>query len=234
MNGRARSEGRMHARRFSGVIDLAAVLTLGAGMLCLGVYAVAEADQRIAATAAAGAFHAARERALGKAPDQALWSGNRRAAWVKAALFGAGTPRALLRIPSIDLLAPVYDGTGELALNRGIGWIEGTSRPGLDGNIGLAGHRDGFFRRLEKLRVGDSLEIQTVESARRYRVIGISIVTPADVHVLDPTVEPSVTLVTCYPFYFVGAAPQRFVVRAVIDATAPSANRQGGKSDEYP
>jgi sortase A len=126
-------------------------------------------------------------------------------------------PLAVLRIPSLRLEVPVHAGTSVAVLHRGAGLIEGTALPGSDaGNIGIAAHRDGFFRPLQGIRADAELYIDTVHSTRRYRVTSISVVAPQNVAVLDDTGRPSVTLVTCYPFYFVGAAPQRFIVRAEI------------------
>ena len=83
-----------------------------------------------------------------------------------------------------------------------------------DGNIGIAAHRDGFFRPLQGIKSGADVYIDTVQSSRRYRVTQVSVVAPQNVAVLADTARPTVTLVTCYPFHFVGAAPQRFIVRA--------------------
>jgi sortase A len=204
-------------RRWPAVLQATAVCTLVSGLFCLGLYAIAQADQKIVSAAAVAAFQQARDDALARTPDRALWSPGRRSAYDEARPTEPAMPTALLRIPSLDLLVPVFDGTSELVLNRGVGWIETTAMPGTDGNIGLAGHRDGFFRKLKDLQIGDTVEVQTVEASRRYRVTDVSIVEPTDVHVLAPTGEPSVTLVTCYPFYYVGDAPQRFIVRGVID-----------------
>lgn len=131
--------------------------------------------------------------------------------------INAAFPRAILRIPSLRLEAPVYAGTSTAVLNRGAGLIEGTAWPGSDdGNIGIAAHRDSFFRPLQDVRRGADLYIDTVQSTRRYTVTSISVVEPRDVAVLADTGRPSVTLVTCYPFHYVGAAPQRFIVRAEL------------------
>jgi sortase A len=113
----------------------------------------------------------------------------------------------------------VLEGTDEWTLNRAVGHIEDTARPGAPGNSGIAGHRDGFFRGLKDIRSGDVLEIETHTGIDRYRVERTWIVEPEDVSVLDPTSTPSITLVTCYPFYFIGSAPQRFIVRAVRTET---------------
>ena len=94
--------------------------------------------------------------------------------------------------------------------------VIGDNRTGASGNIGLAAHRDSFFRPLKGIRPGAQLYIDTVQSTRGYRVTSISVVSPQDVAVLAETGLPSVTLVTCYPFHYVGAAPQRFIVRAEL------------------
>lgn len=131
--------------------------------------------------------------------------------------MNATFPRAVLRIPSLALEVPVYAGTSTGVLNRGAGLIEGTAGPGSeDGNIGIAAHRDTFFRSLQGIRPGAQLYIDTVQTTRRYRVTSISVVAPQDVAVLADTGRPSVTLVTCYPFHYVGAAAQRFIVRAEL------------------
>jgi sortase A len=124
-------------------------------------------------------------------------------------------PAALLRIPHVDLEVPVYVGTSERNLNRGAGLVEGTASPGSDGNIAIAAHRDGYFRVLKDVSLGDLLELESPTGQRRYRITDLVVVEPTDVWPLHATDEPTVTLVTCYPFYFVGSAPQRFIVRAV-------------------
>ena len=94
--------------------------------------------------------------------------------------------------------------------------IEGTAIPGAEGNAGIAGHRDGFFRGLKDIGPGDVIELDTLKGNESYRVERVWIVDPEDVSVLDPTSTRALTLVTCYPFYYVGSAPQRFIVRAVL------------------
>ena len=121
----------------------------------------------------------------------------------------------MLRIPRIRLEVAVLEGTDEFVLNRAVGHIAETALPGADGNSGIAGHRDGFFRGLKDIVVGDVVEIETLNGKEEYRIERTWIVSPEDVSVLDPTPTRSLTLVTCYPFYFIGSAPQRFIVRAV-------------------
>jgi sortase A len=121
----------------------------------------------------------------------------------------------VLRIPVIELEVPVAQGTDETVLSRGAGLIVGSATPGSDGNVAIAAHRDTFFRGLKDITVGDLVELDTLDRPRTYRVTELLVVEPTDVHVLADTGEPVLTLVTCYPFYFVGRAPQRFIVRAV-------------------
>ena len=120
-----------------------------------------------------------------------------------------------IRVPKIRLEVAVLPGTDERTLDRSVGHIEGTAQPGTDGNAGIAGHRDGFFRGLKDLVTGDLIELDTVQGTEAYRVERTWVVSPEDVSVLDPTSTRALTLVTCYPFYFVGSAPERFILRAV-------------------
>jgi sortase A len=99
-------------------------------------------------------------------------------------------------------------------MNRGVGRIRGTAQLDVEGNLGIAGHRDGFFRGLKDVAVGDRIELQTTGGLTTYSVDSILIVDPDDVFVLDPTTDQTITLVTCYPFYYVGHAPKRFIVKA--------------------
>jgi sortase A len=128
----------------------------------------------------------------------------------------SGVPSAVLHISKIDLEAPVFDGTDGLTLNHGVGRIGGTARPGEPGNIGIAGHRDGFFRGLKDLEIGDAIELETPSGTETYIVEQLQIVNPEDTGVLQPRAVPSLTLVTCYPFYFIGSAPKRYVVTASL------------------
>jgi sortase A len=147
--------------------------------------------------------------------DMALWSPGRVKAY-KVALEQKTPPAlAILRIPRLELEVPVYDGTTDAVLDLAAGRIEGTALPGTVGNVGIAAHRDGFFRILKDLKEGDALVLDTPSATEKYRVEWIRITTPDDVSVIDPTPNPAVTLVGCFPFYHRGPAPQRFIVRAV-------------------
>jgi sortase A len=150
-----------------------------------------------------------------ESPDLTLWSPQRIAAWQSTLTLPRDVPLAVLRIARIHLVVPVLEGTSDVTLNRGVGHIEETAMPGTGGNSGIAGHRDGFFRGLKDVGLGDAIELETLHGKQIYRIERAWIVNPEDVSVLDPTPEESITLVTCYPFYFVGSAPQRYIVRAV-------------------
>jgi sortase A len=155
------------------------------------------------------------EHHRGSSVDVTLWSEARIKAWHGTRDLASPTPLAILRIPRIRLEVPVLEGTDELTLDRALGHIEDTAMPGVDGNTGIAGHRDGFFRGLMNLVAGDAIELESLHGTDSYRIERTWIVNPDDVSVLAPTAGRSLTLVTCYPFYFVGPAPQRYIVRAV-------------------
>jgi sortase A len=122
---------------------------------------------------------------------------------------------AILRIPAIKLVVPVNRGTGRGELLRGAGLVTGSALPGSTGNVAIAAHRDSFFRGLRNVAVGDVVELDSLEHTTLYRVTDTKVVEPTDVRVLADVGEPILTLITCYPFHFVGNAPQRFIVRAV-------------------
>jgi sortase A len=128
----------------------------------------------------------------------------------------AKVPLAILRIPKIHLEVPVLGATDDITLNRGVGQIAGTASPGENGNIGIAGHRDGFFRNLKDLSRGDVIELETTTSSELYVVDSVLVTGPDDTSVLRPREAQSLTLVTCYPFNFIGPAPRRFIVEASL------------------
>jgi sortase A len=136
-------------------------------------------------------------------------------------------PIAVLRLASVGLEVPVYADISELNLSRGAGWIGGTAAPNTGGNMAIAAHRDRHFRPLKDIQVGDTLELESLEGHGKFRVTRIDIVDPHDVTVLDDTPVPTVTLVTCYPFYFIGNAPQRYIVQATADESSGKASVSG-------
>ena len=121
-----------------------------------------------------------------------------------------------LLIPAVNLNVIVLEGTDPWTLNRAVGHIEGTALPGRAGNVGISAHRDGYFRNLGHIARGDEISILTPEKTYTYAVESTHIVNPGDIEVLAPSDQPVLTLVTCFPFYFVGDAPQRFIVKAQL------------------
>ena len=148
-------------------------------------------------------------------PDQSLWSHQRIEEYSKSLLAGGEAPLAVLSIDRLAIEVPVYNGADEHNLNRGVARVRGTAKVEDVGNLGIAGHRDGFFRPLKDIGHGDLIELKTPHSVIRYRVVSIEVVDPDNVEVLAPTDTRTLTLVTCFPFYFVGHAPQRYIVKAV-------------------
>ncbi|MBW2382992.1 MAG: class D sortase [Deltaproteobacteria bacterium] len=204
---------RRRARR-QRALQAAERLLLGVGLACLTVYVTACAERSFFQSRQGRGFDQQLELALGEeAHDQSEWSAKR---VDRFQILQSGEFDALgrLEIPRAGVSVMVLEGTADATLDRAVGHIDGTARPGEDGNIGIAGHRDSFFRGLRHLETGDVLSFATREGLAQYEVAEISIVAPQDVEVLDPTDEPALTLVTCYPFYFVGNAPKRFIVRA--------------------
>jgi sortase A len=119
-----------------------------------------------------------------------------------------------IKIPRVGVSAIVLHGVGKKTLRRGVGHIPGTPLPVQGGNVGLAGHRDSFFRALKDIRKDDTIELTTLDGTFEYQVEWTKIVRPEETDVLADAGSPSLTLVTCYPFYYVGSAPKRFIVRA--------------------
>lgn len=186
---------------------------LGTGLLLLGVFCFTWAEPQVRAAQSAQAFTQARQL-IAREPDTALWSPERIAAYQRGATDQRMTAIGLLTIEGLDIHAPIFRGESDAVLDRGVGWIENTSRLGTAGNTGLAAHRDGFFRPLKDVEIGARVTVSTLIGDRHYRVTGMDVVMPDDVYVLEQTSKDTLTLITCYPFYFVGSAPQRFVVYA--------------------
>jgi len=136
----------------------------------------------------------------------------------RAVSFGidglAGSPLGRIEISSVGLAAMVMEGVDGRTLRHAVGHIPGTPLPGQRGNVALAGHRDTFFRGLRNIHKEDEITLTTLHGSYRYRVDSTQVVGPEDIQVLSATFDDILTLVTCYPFYFVGPAPKRFIVRA--------------------
>jgi sortase A len=168
---------------------------LGIGLGCLGTYGYATLEAHLVQ----------REHAERFARDAAA-----RAEFVQA----AGSLVGMLDVPRLRMSTPVIEGDDDQTLKASVGHLPDTPLPWQPGNSALAGHRDGLFRPLKGVRVGDEVTFRTTREALRYRVTATAIVDPGDLSVLAPRSRDALTLITCYPFYFVGAAPQRFVVHA--------------------
>jgi len=138
--------------------------------------------------------------------------------------FAAGSTVGRIEIPRLGVSAVIRAGSDARTLRLAVGYIPGTALPGDRGNFGLAGHRDTFFRKLRDITPDDEIRIVTADGVFNYYVQRTSIVMPQDVGVLDPTIYPALTLVTCYPFNYIGAAPKRFIVRAVLRTTKARAS----------
>jgi sortase A len=127
-----------------------------------------------------------------------------------------------IEIPAVGLATIVLEGDDAGILRLGVGHIPGTAVPGPSGNVGLAGHRNTYFHRLRKINVGDEIRFSTMAGTFKYRVVSLRIVLPDAIEVLDHTQLPTLTLVTCYPFYSIGAAPKRFIVHAEMVPASPN------------
>jgi sortase A len=149
-------------------------------------------------------------------PDQSDWSNTRKSGYAKTLQIDLGTPSAVVSIPMLNLKVQVYPGTDKTSLERGAGWVEGTTKPGETGNIAIAGHRDSYFRPLENITLGARIDVLTDRGIREYQVSSITIVDPLDTEPLLQTEGSVITLITCHPFRYRGYAPDRYIVRARI------------------
>jgi sortase A len=147
-------------------------------------------------------------------PDQSDWSTTRKTGYAKTLKIDLGIPSAVISIPMLGLTVQVYPGTDKTSLERGAGWVEGTTLPGGNGNIAIAGHRDSYFRPLEKITLGATIDVLTDRGIREYQVSSITIVDALDMQPLLPTEGSVITLITCHPFRYRGYAPDRYIVRA--------------------
>lgn len=173
-------------------------------------------EQAVASESAAKPSTGSDSLEPGSEPDYSLWSEKRIQDYHESLKQRDDAPLAILSIDKLGLKVPVYNGTDEINMNRGAGRIKGTARVDANGNLGIAAHRDGFFRVLKDVEVGDTIDMLTHKGNREFVVSSIDIVDPSDVSVLAPTEDPTITLVTCYPFYFVGHAPKRYIVKGKL------------------
>lgn len=148
-------------------------------------------------------------------PDQSLWDATQIRDYEEALKADFPPPLGLLVISDLNIEVPIYNGTEEHILDRGAGRIKGMAKMNENGNLGISAHRDSFFRGLKDIELGDEVRVQSAYGVEKYAVTEINIVPKADVSVLAPVDRKTLTLVTCYPFYHVGAAPERFIVTAL-------------------
>jgi sortase A len=182
--------------RTSPAVRLVARVLLIAGLLALGYAAYVVID--------ANAYQAIEQRRFHDA---------RPAASASPAVTDGGTLGEML-IPRLGLTAIVVQGDSPAILQRAVGHLADTALPGESGNVVLAGHRDTFFRPLKRVRAGDAITLRTGDGDFEYLVESTAVVPPGDVQVLQPTGGRTLTLITCFPFSYVGPAPDRFIVRA--------------------
>jgi sortase A len=191
---------RTHKPRGMGFLESGAYVA-GTLLLLLALGSVLRSEVRAA--------HAAEH-----IPDMQLWSDEAKARYLAALEEERAPVVGMLSAPSLDLDVPVYDSASDLNMDRGAGVIDGMSYPHEPGHIGIAGHRDGYFRAFKDIKLGDRIVLQTLYGTKEFVVDDLQVIEPTALEYLGDTDEQRLTLVTCYPFYFTGSAPQRFIVRA--------------------
>lgn len=188
--------------RTARALRLAAGVFMAGGLLALGYAAYVGIDAKVY-----------------QAGEQRRFEHDRRAAGAEPAAAAEpgpleGGPIGEIQIPRLGLTAVVVQGDSDAILRRAVGHLAETALPGQSGNVVLAGHRDTFFRPLKRVQIGDVITLTTRGGDFTYLVESTSVVPPSDVRVLQPTGRRTLTLITCFPFAYVGSAPDRFVVRA--------------------
>jgi len=197
------TEREMHPTRLRRLVRWTQRLLFITGALALGYVGFTLLDARLYQVSAKRSLEGQIHR------EEAHHESQRKPALKTGAVLGR------VDIPRLGISVAVLQGTSSRTLRLGAGHIEGTPLPGDIGNSGIAGHRDTFFRELKDVRENDEIQLQTPTELIHYEVDWLKVVDPDDITVLEPSASGSaLTLVTCYPFYFVGSAPNRFVVRA--------------------
>jgi sortase A len=214
-------------------------LLLIVGVLMLAVYVAARIHRTVLSKAELQRFKSQQMVSVASpggvtlntgTPDFSLWSEKRVKEYQESLAAHFAPAIGILRIPKIHVEVPILEGTDDLTLNRGVGHVAGTANPGENGNVAIAGHRDGFFRGLKDIVVGDQIEIATLQRSLTYTIDRITIVERTDLSVLQPRSHASLTLITCYPFYFIGSAPQRYIVQASASGSAGANDRAAVQS----
>jgi len=182
------------------------------GLGCMGAWTWEQLDARLFQRSSALRLEALQLKAASIAtPGRAPAPKKTRAA---GAPIPSGELIGRIEIDRVGLSAIVAEGTDTRTLRRAVGHVPSTPLPGDDGNVVLAGHRDTFFRALKSVEEGDRITVTTPDERMEYEVISIEVVGAGDIDVMWPTKDRSLTLITCYPFHYIGPAPDRYVVRA--------------------
>jgi sortase A len=208
---RTHLQGRS-GNRGAGLLRWAERLLVIAGAAMLGWYVLIVTDASVSQRAARRSLETASRSDA--SPSPRVPDGTIGVPW-RAPIVPRGSAIADLSIPRVYLSAVVLHGSDARTLRRGPGHLENTALPGQSGNVVIAGHRDSFFRPLRDIQVGDDIFLDTPQGRFHYRVTSLRVVKPHDLSVLDPTDDAVLTLITCYPFWVFGDAPDRFVVRAI-------------------
>ena len=220
LDDRGLAPGRGPSRSRRKALRWAQWLLILVGVACLGYFLYIYAEATL--------YQAFEDRELDKILSDAPVSGTTGRAPEEVAPAPKAAPRRTyapgstvgrIEIPRLGVSAVIRAGSDARTLRLAVGYIPGTGLPGERGNFGLAGHRDTFFRKLRDINPDDEIRIVTGDGVFSYHVQRTSIVMPQDVWVLDPTAYPALTLVTCYPFNYIGSAPKRFIVRAALQTT---------------
>lgn len=205
------------AKFFQGVL-------LGASIGCLGYYAWWYFDSDAQQWYQGRVFDETRES--GEAP-KAVTPGTKWKTPIPRTLHSIGR----ISVPRLHIKAMVEEGDDDRTLRHAVGHIPGTALPGSIGNVALAGHRDSFFRGFGDLRRNDEIDVETLDGSYRYRIDQMTVVDPSNLGPLAPTRGKTLTLITCFPFHYIGPAPRRFIVRATQVSAGPSRNaRRSGSS----
>jgi len=201
------TESEGFARRSRGFLRWTQVLLFITGALAMGYVALILLDARDSQQAANSVLDQQ------MAAEDASHEDQNPAATIRAPAK-EGDVLGRIEIPRLGLMVAILEGTTSRTLRRGVGHIGGTALPGDAGNIGVAGHRDTYFRSLKDIHASDEILVQTEAGLSHYQVDWVRIVDPEDTGVLASSNDSALTLVTCYPFYYVGPAPKRFIVHA--------------------
>ena len=200
-------------------------LLAGSGAVLLGLYAIPTVYGGVMSRIAIAQFRH-------QSASNSLWDPARIHAHQQSLAVSFAAPEAVLRVPRVGIEVPLLEGTSDLAMNRGVGHVVGTALPGQPGNLAISGHRDGFFRPLKDVVLGDFIDVDrpahpgeiatSGQHTDRYVVRNIRIVPPSDTSVLHRTGDSTLTLITCFPFYYIGPAPERYIVQASLLPTSPT------------